>query len=183
VKGVKIFFRAAGVAIALTAAAPLAPARAQDKPPVTIAEIDACARAFSCPNMKRSALNWYDQVGIPVVAFSDEEQTFALSSGRNGLAIWVTLKGESRPSRYLSVDLDGRVVSAEMFAPGNPRPGRLTPEQTARWRKDARALIPAIGSWEPVGEEFRPFWQEQAAAALAAIRRQLARAPGFVPVG
>jgi hypothetical protein len=150
---------------------------AQNKPTVTVAGIEACAKALNCKNMKQSSLSWYDQVDIRVVEFSEEGQKYALAAGQRGLSIWIALKSESRPSRVLSVDVDGKVVSASQFAlpPGGRWPRQLTPEESAKLNKDRRALIPAMGNRGPIGEEYRAAWQDEADRALAAIHRQLAK--------
>jgi hypothetical protein len=166
------------VVLAVPVAVPVAgPVAGQERVAVPVGDILACAEALNCRNMKRSALNWYDQVNIPVVTFSEDGQSFALRRGRDGLSVWLSLKGESRPSRLLTIGDDGRVVSAEQFVAHTGRwPRQLTREESAKRNQDTRALLPARPPRrDAIGEEFRPFWQTEADRALAAIRRQVAR--------
>ena len=146
---------------------------AQDKSPTPVGKIFTCMQASNCPNTKKSAVTWYDVVGISVVEFVENGQTYSLASGREqSISIWITLQKESRPSRLITIGTDGKVISAELSTPtpGRVAPHRLTREQSAQWRLDMRALSPLTG-----GEEFRTFWQDQADGALAAIARVMAR--------
>ena len=134
---------------------------------------------MNCKNMRSSGLNWYDQVNIPVVEFSEDGFRYGLRNNpkQEGLSIWITMKGESRPSRLLMVGADGKAISAELFfvPPGGGWPRRLTPEERDQWYKDAKVLSPPMGTRGAVGEEYRTFWQELADQALGAIKRTVSK--------
>ena len=129
--------------------------------------------------MQRSSVNWYDQVGIPVVEFTDEGYRYWLRNNPrdNGLSIWIAMKGESRASRLFTVGGDGKVIRGELFVvpAGGGWPRRLTPEEQAKWYADAKILAPASQIRAAAGEEFRTFWQELADQAIAAIRRTVSK--------
>ena len=90
------------------------------------------------------------------------------------LAIMMTAPGETRPSRLLTLDSSGQLVQASLSRPtGEPATFQVTPEELeASWK--SRKTFVAESRWPrggTLGEEFKPFWQEQADQALAAIRR------------
>jgi len=153
----------------------------QEKPAISFDAILACVKAGNCRNMTPGRLNWFDQVNIPVIDFRDDSGAYGLAISRldGALSIWITPPGETKPSRLLSVWPEDTVLSAELGPmPGDTSPTqRKTPEETAQSRLKHKAFLSPklnrpFGSW---GEEFRPFWEAQAAQALAAIRRQMSK--------
>ena len=170
-------------AAALVACLAAVPVLAQDTPAVPFDQIVACVRVTNCKNMKVSSLNWYDQVGIPVMTFNDGGWTYALRSAAprasgppESLGIWLTPPGESRPSRLLTLDMTGQLVGGELGPlPGDAAPQRMTSEEFAAWRQLHKVFqSPArTPRGEAYGNEFKPFWQELADQALAAVVRAI----------
>ena len=89
----------------------------------------------------------------------------------------LTLPGDARPSRLLTLDVAGRLLSAELGPlPGDRAPQRMSAEESAAWRRAHKVYQSAehpVARGAGTGEEFKPFWQPQAEQALAAIRRQM----------
>lgn len=155
------------------------PAAAQEKAQVPFGDILACAKAASCRNMKSSTINWYDQVGIAVVTFGDRGWEYGLRSTGTRLSVWLTVPGSGAPSRLLSLDASGQLVSGELGPlPEESGPHPMTPDEFAAWRQKHKVFNagvdrpPAAGVQ---GAEFKPFWQQLADQALAAIRRQISK--------
>ena len=153
---------------------------AQTKPEVPVSAIIACAGAMNCKNMKSSSLNWFDQVGIPVLAFNDASGGYAIRTSRDGgLSIWITEAGQGRPSQLVTLRENGEVWSGELGPqPGERGPSRMTPEEFAKWQQVHKVFTSRDRrppDWKGYTEEFLPFWQEQAAKALAAIRRTIGK--------
>jgi len=157
----------------------------QEKPAISFDAILACVKAGNCRNMTPGRLNWFDQVNIPVIGFTDDSGAYGLAlSRRDGsLSIWITPPGETRPSRLLSVLPEDTVLNGELgpMTGDIPPPMRMSPEETAQSRIKHKAFLsPKKGmvlggkvvEW---GEEFRPFWETQTSQALAAIRRQISK--------
>jgi hypothetical protein len=173
------------LALAVVASAAETFLRAQEPPAIPVTRIVECLQAGNCRNMKPGQVNWYDQIGIPVMQFTEDGVTYALS-GRGGLTLWVTLKGEARPSRHISIADDGQVSSAHLglvvSSDGldNYRairyPRSMTPaESDAFWKERRSYRAVGLRDGKPQNEEFRELWQKEADAALAAIRRQIGR--------
>ena len=156
---------------------------AQDKPATPVSDLIECVRNKNCKNTTPSTIGWADMGGISVQTFTDGKSSYALAIARDGsLNIYVTLPGESKAGRLINLGSHGRVLSAELgHQPGENFPMRMTPEQTAQQRelrKAYRSIEKAsVGTW---GEQHKSFWQEQADAAVAAIRRQRDARPAVI---
>jgi len=157
---------------------------AQDKSTTPVSDIFDCVRQKTCKNATPSTTVWADMGGISVQTFTDGKSSYALAIARDGsLNIYVTLPGETKAGRLINLGGNGRVLSAELGRqPGENFPMQKTPEQTAQQRELRKAYRSSekasAGTW---GEQHKSFWQEQADAAVAAIRRQMARSSIWVP--
>jgi hypothetical protein len=153
----------------------------QDKSPTPVSEIIECVQRKACKNATPSKMTWADMAGISVQTFTDGGSLYALAvAGDGSLNIYVTLPGERTAGRLINLGFHGRVLSATLgYQPGENLPMRMTPEQTAQQRELRKAYRSSekasVGTW---GEQHKSFWQEQANAAVAAIRRQMERAAG-----
>ena len=154
-------------------------AASQEKPATPAVPFDAivaCVKAGNCRNMTPGRLNWFDQVNIPVIGFKDDSGGYGLAISRldGALSIWITPPGETKPSRLLSVWPEDTVLTGELGPmPGDLSPTqRRSPEEIAQSRLKHKAFLSPklnrpFGSW---GEEFRTFWEDQAAKALARLQ-------------
>ena len=149
---------------------------AQDRSTTPVGDIIECVQKKTCKNATPSTMRWADMAGISVQTFTDGKSSYALAIARDGsLNIYVTLSGESKAGRLLNLGSHGRVLDATLgYQPGQNLPMRMTPEQTAQQRELRKAYRSSekasVGTW---GEQHKSFWQEQADAAVAAIRRQM----------
>ena len=152
----------------------------QDKPAAALKQIVDCVRAGACPNMTPAQIHWYDSVNIPVLTFKDGDSGFSIAASRQGgLSVWMTMPGESRPSRLLALSADDHVLSAELGPmPGDRSPQvRMTPAEMETWARPHKAFNAgeSTSHMPASGQEFKAFGDEQAKQAMAAIRRQVGR--------
>ena len=147
----------------------------QDRSPTSVSDIIECVQRKTCKNATSTTMMWAD-FWVLAQTFTDGESSYALAVARDGsLNIYVTLPGERNAGRVVNLGSHGRVLSAELgHQPGENFPLRMTPEQTAQQRELRKAYRSSekasVGTW---GEQHKSFWQEQANAAVAAIRRQM----------
>ena len=161
----------------------------QDKPAVPavpFSQILACVQATNCKNMKSARMSVWSDVGPGMgMVFDDNGWKYELSlSGPvalpRDLSIMTTAPGETRPGQLITFDSNGKLVSASLARlPGEPAASgsanRPEPIEESWKRRKSFVAEPRWTRGGTLGEEFKPFWQQLADQAMAAIQRQLSK--------
>ncbi|HEX5071443.1 MAG TPA: hypothetical protein VFV78_14610 [Vicinamibacterales bacterium] len=161
-------------------------AQDREKLAVPFAQIYACVMASDCKNMRSARVSAWADVGPPMgMVFEDGGMKYELSMSVFGrrdqprnLDIMTTFPGETRPGQLITFDSTGTLVSASLGRPaGEPAVFRGTSQEleAAQKRRKMFNAAPLSSPGTPAGAEFKPFWQERADLALAAVARVLTR--------
>lgn len=157
-------------AVVMLVAAPVG--LAQRPATVSYDEVVACAKAINCRNMTTSRITFSDAIADGSTSTLDGT-TYQLHVSRIGLEIIMTLPGESKSSRLVTIGPQEQVISASLRGDG-ARLTRRTPEEQAAWERDLKRY--SNGERSPIkGEEFRSYWEDLARSAMSAIRKQIAK--------
>ena len=102
----------------------------QEKPAIAFDAILGCVKAGNCKNMTPGKLNWFDQVGIPVIGFKDDslqpeerfQRDYLVSRIDNDLfGLREARQPFTNPAWYFDAGLDPSTYVNTPYAPADQR--------------------------------------------------------------